>query len=238
MRIGTWNVAYAAGREKNERRLRRIVEMDCDIWVLMETHDDLALDSTYGSTSTTPRKTAAVGGRWTTIWSRFPILQVVPVEDSHRTAAVLVESPSGPLVVFGTVLPWHTDPGPSGTARAWTEHHRVIPLQAREWAALRTAYPDAALCVAGDLNMNLGGPHYYGTVAGRAALRAGLAGAGLSCVTETERIPPGMLAHGPIDHVCVSEGLGNAVTRVMAWEGTDGDGARISDHSGVAVESE
>jgi endonuclease/exonuclease/phosphatase family metal-dependent hydrolase len=84
--------------------------------------------------------------------------------------------------------------------------------------------------------MNLSGPHYYGTVKGRALLRTGLDAAGLACMTETERIPPGLLAHGPIDHVCVSEPLCHAARVAGAWEGKDGDGIRLSDHSGVAVE--
>lgn len=53
MRIGTWNVQYAAGRQKNERRLRRIQEMNCDVWILTETHDELALGTAYYAESTT-----------------------------------------------------------------------------------------------------------------------------------------------------------------------------------------
>jgi endonuclease/exonuclease/phosphatase family metal-dependent hydrolase len=182
VRIGTWNVEYAAGDDKNQRRLERIRQMDCDLWVLTETHDDLDLGAGYRAMSTTPRASGRSGARWTTIWSRFPIATRVAVEDPNRTVAALVESPSGPLVVYGTVLPWGSDRGPNGDATGWTEHHRVVPMQAREWANLRADHPGAALCVAGDLNMNLGGPHYYGTVRGREMLRAGLRGASLVCV--------------------------------------------------------
>ena len=149
MRIGTWNVQYAAGREKNNRRLRRLREMDCDLWVLTETHDDLDLGPGYAAVSTSQRATGRAGARWTTIWSRFPITKALPVEDAHRTVAALVESPSGPLVVYGTVLPWHSDGGPNGSAAPWSEHHRIIPIQAREWARLATSsrMPRSALRV-------------------------------------------------------------------------------------------
>ena len=107
-------------------------------------------------------------------------------------------------------------------------------MQGREWARLRDDYPGAALCVAGDLNMNLGGRHHYGTVKGREMLRAGLKGAALVCVTETERVPAGLLSHGPIDHICVSDGLAADASVVHAWEG-DAEGVHLSDHSGLVV---
>jgi hypothetical protein len=235
MRLGTWNVEYAAVRAKNDRRLSRLRKMDADIWVLTETHDDLDLGPDYRAVSTTQRSTGRACARWTTIWSRFPITKILPVEDSHRTVAALFESPTGPLVVFGTVLPWQSDRGPKGDAKGWTEHHRVVPMQGREWARLRDDYPDAALCVAGDLNMNLGGPHYYGTVKGREMLRVGLKGAALVCVTETEQCAAHGLKHGPIDHICMSQHLAQDARVVGAWEGTDSDRVRLSDHSGLVV---
>jgi hypothetical protein len=66
-------------------------------------------------------------------------------------------------------------------------------------------------------------------------LRAGLAGADLVCVTETERVPIGLLRHGPIDHICISRRLAHNATVVEAWEGADKDGNRLSDHTGVVV---
>jgi len=47
VRVGTWNVAGAAGAAKNERRLRRILAIDADVWVLTETNDDLQLGDTF-----------------------------------------------------------------------------------------------------------------------------------------------------------------------------------------------
>lgn len=234
MRIGTWNVECAAGAEKNARRMTRIREMDCDIWVLTETHDDLDPGG-YFSASTTPRAMKRAGARWTTIWSRFPITKKPKVDDPNRTVAALVDSPAGSLLIYGTVIPWHSDPGPKKDARGWAEHHRIVPLQGREWARLTAAHPGASLCVAGDLNMNLGGPHYYGTAKGREMLRDGMKSANLVCVTETGCIPKGLLAHGPIDHVCLSEPLAGRARVDRAWEGRDGVGSRLSDHSGLVV---
>lgn len=96
-------------------------------------------------------------------------------------------------------------------------------------------YPDAALCVAGDLNMNLGGKHYYGTARGRELLEEGLANAGLACVTHTERVPPGKLVEPHIDHVCLPHSWAERASVVDAWPGTI-DGVRLSDHSAILVE--
>jgi len=211
--------------------------MDADIWILTETHDDIDLSSSgHEAVRAQPRSSARQGEVWVTIWSRHPILDRVPVDDPDRTVAALVESPFGPLLVYGTVLPWHSDPGPNRDAKVWSEHHRVIPLQGSEWARLAERYSDARLCVAGDLNTNLGEPHYYGTRSGRALLREALEGAGLVCVTETDHVPPGRLRHAPIDHICPSAELASRATVVEAWEGTAPDGSRLSDHSGLLIE--
>jgi len=43
MRIGTWNLERATGRDKNRHRLDLIASMQADLWVLTETHDDIDL---------------------------------------------------------------------------------------------------------------------------------------------------------------------------------------------------
>ena len=73
VRIGTWNVEYAAGVERNVARLQRLLAADCDVLVLTETHDALALPAPYVAVSSDQRPTAAAGGRWVTIWSRLPV---------------------------------------------------------------------------------------------------------------------------------------------------------------------
>jgi hypothetical protein len=236
LRIGTWNVEYAAGAAKNERRLARMREANAAIWVLTETHDSLGLGDAYHVLAAEQRPHGRAGGRWVAIASRFPFTRAIPTRDPVRTVAGMLETPLGSVIVYGTVLPWHTDTGPSGDSRSWVEHHRVVPEQAAEWAALRAAYPGAHLCVAGDLNTDLGGAHYYGTKRGRAALVEGLRAADLVCLTSTDRVPAGWLAHPPIDHICASASLAARASVVEAWDGTAADGVRLSDHSALVVE--
>lgn len=225
-RIGTWNVERAP-RSRRDRQRQEVAGADADVWVLTETHDALDLHPAYRPVSS---RAHGQGERWVTVWSRLPLLGEVAVRDTVRTAAALYEGPAGPILVYGTVLPWHADRGPDGRARNWTEHHRVIPEQAAECAELAAGYPTATLCVAGDYNMELGGrPRAYGTARGRALLESGLAAAGLRCVTRTVD----GLARPPIDHISL-RGPGRT-TIARAWEGTIA-GERLSDHSAVVVQ--
>ncbi len=238
IRVGTWNVEYARGAEKNRRRLAVLSERNADIWVLTETHDELEPPPDYHSVSTERRYSAGNGGRWTTIWSRFPIVESIETLDPSRTVCVRVTTDGGPgIVVYGTVLPWHTDGAADEPPKKnWSEFHRVVEVQAAEWRCLRQSYPDDALIVAGDLNHNLGGKHYYGTKDGRVRLREALASADLTCLTETDRIPNGQLAYPPIDHVCAAAPAGRHLdSRAEGWEKIDADGVALTDHSGVAA---
>ena len=236
--IGTWNVEYAAGAERNALRLDRLQEVPADIWVLTETHDDLDLSDTHRAVSTLKRPTGRDGGRWTTIWNRWDVLEHIEVKDAVRTVAALIDAPGCRIAVYGTVLPWHSDPGPAEhPAKNWTEQDRVLQIQLDEWRALRAEYgDDVPLIVAGDLNMSLGGPRFYGTKRGKAALREGLAEIGLGCATEYDRLQPGALEHSPIDHILVPESWLPRTQVIDTWEGTNEAGRKLSDHSGLVVE--
>lgn len=238
MRIGTWNVEYAAGADRNARRLARLRQADADVWVLTETHDELDLSATHVAISTIQRPTGRKGGRWTTIWSRFPVPQPIEVADNVRTVAAVLTTPMGNIAVFGTVLPWGTDPGPSGTARGWSEMDRVLPLQLAEWARIRERHPGVPLVIAGDFNLSLGGQSYYGTKRARTVLREGLGALGLSCASEWDCLPDAAIRHSPIDHVVVPAEWVVRTKVVCAWEGIDANGVKLSDHSGLVVEVE
>jgi endonuclease/exonuclease/phosphatase family metal-dependent hydrolase len=239
MRIGTWNVEYARGLTHNARRQVRLQQADADIWILTETHDDLTPGEDWQAVSSDTRRGADPGGRWVTIWTRLPLIKALDVTDADRTAACLVEAPTGPLIVFGTVLPWHADRGEIPTtppSRNWQEQYRVIPDQAADWRRLQAAFPQAALCVAGDLNMNLGGPQYYGTATGRTLLADAMAASGLKAATAFDCVPAGLLEHPMIDHVLLPQAWMAAARVAHAWEGTSPSDGKLSDHSGAVVE--
>lgn len=233
LRIGTWNVEYA-NLANNPRRVEIMHAANADIWVLTETRDELNLGSAYTGISSIPRERGGPTARWVTIWSRFPMLSSVEVRDTSRTVAAIFDTPLGPLLVYGTVMPWKSDRDPTDTID-WAKHHRIVPEQAAEWVRLGLRHPEAAVCIAGDLNMNLGGRQYYGTNEGRRLLQDGMARAGLTCVTRTEAVPAGLLDNPHIDHVLLPNSWAERVRVVDAWPGTIG-GVRLSDHSGIVVE--
>lgn len=238
MRIGTWNVEYASGAEKNAKRLAILRSNPADLWVLTETHDDLDLSPTHCAVHSHQRPAKREGARWVSIWTAFEVLHRIEVVDPERTAAAMMNTPLGPMVVYGTVLPWHSDRGKhTGDVEVphWSEHHREIPRQAAEWSALRDRHKQALMCVAGDLNMNITGPHYYGTKLGRSLLLGAMEANSLTCVTSTERLPTGALQHPPIDHILLSDTLAAHSQVIAAWEGSQVD-IRLSDHSGIVVQ--
>lgn len=245
MRIGTWNVEYASGVKKNDCRLEVLRRHPADIWILTETHDDLDLGPGYKVVSSKQRpiiqgeRNVRHGSRWATIWSSFPILKELPVRDKERTVAALLGTPLGAMIMFGTVLPWQHDRGKSFKEPGWSEFYRVIDEQSEEWNALRRDNPNAALCVAGDLNHSLSGPnkYKYWTSRGRKAMHAAMEKNDLFCTTEEDLIPEVLKMTNPlIDHVLVPKSFATNSRIVATWEGTTLDGVRLSDHSGLVVD--
>ena len=233
LRIGTWNVEHASPA-KNPHRLERLRAADADIWVLTETQDALDLGSSYHAVHSEPRPKKPSPARWVSIWSKHPIIQRVPVREPIRTVAALCHTPLGNLLVYGTVMPWSEDRGPAGTASWGAERLRVVPEQAAEWKAMWDRFPDAAICVAGDFNIHIGGG-LCGTRKGQRLLHDGLSAAGLACVTGTDRIREGKLPKPHVDHICLPEAWAQRSRVVEAWPGTV-DGVRLSDHSAVVVQ--
>jgi endonuclease/exonuclease/phosphatase family metal-dependent hydrolase len=143
----------------------------------------------------------------------------------------------GDVLVYGTVLPWHADTGPSGDKQVnWAEHRRVVPIQGAEWRSLRRQHPGHTLVVAGDFNQSLGERHFYGGRELRRLLETECASADLAVLTGlAHRNVP--LVNPAIDHIAVAPPAGFSVSadRVTGWEGAWEGPGRLSDHSAVAV---
>jgi endonuclease/exonuclease/phosphatase family metal-dependent hydrolase len=145
-------------------------------------------------------------------------------------------APDHHLVVYGAVLPWHTDQGddpPESKIANWAEHDRVVPLQCSEWLSIRQRFPNAEFCAAGDFNTDLGTGSRYGTRLGIAALIRGMNACDLFCATAPGRIPDWRLPVLPIDHIVLPSAWADSARVVAAWPAFKGV---ISDHSGLVVE--
>lgn len=215
--------------------------VNADIWVLTETHLGHAPSAEHRFSVFSPPHPdrRPEPERWTAIWSRWP-LTALDDPPAHRrgTVAAIVETPSGPLIVYGTVLAWANEPhfDDGRPARMWEVHHAEAERQAGEWAAIAAAHPGIPLLVAGDFNQDRDGSGWYGTPRARRTVSEGLDAAGLVCVTEPGAVSAGWLQDGHlIDHICVSTELAASAV-VHCWAPIDAEGQRLSDHPTVAVD--
>ena len=202
MRIATWNLERPSrtGWKIPPRQRARMAAIDADVWVLTETRASVAPSDDHHGLHTPPHPTrrADTDERWTSSWSRWPLEATAVPADPRGTVSAVVHAPAGPVVVYGTVIPWANDKGEDGTARMWEVHHREIERQGREWRQ----HPAAPLVVAGDFNQSRDSSGWYGTRQGRALLTDTMHAAGLECLTEADMVAVGELASAHlVDHV-------------------------------------
>jgi endonuclease/exonuclease/phosphatase family metal-dependent hydrolase len=236
MKIATWNVGYGVSPSKNNRILEQMESVDADIWVLTETHDGLhpPTPGSWRRISSDQRpleaKVVKDGSRWSTIWSRLPIIErLLPTYDPIRTTAGVIDTPLGRLIVFGTVLPWYHDAG-----RTVAEE---IAHQSDDWCNMVKSHGDVSICVAGDFNVNLDGPHYYGSKEGKKAVRRTLESYGLAALTDFDHTGPVQRElYGLIDHIAVSAPFASHAGAIDIWQRENERGEVRSDHCGVAIE--
>ncbi len=243
MKIATWNLARVL--PKNAARHAAILDwlhrINADIWVLAETHDSVSPGSGYTSASTgEPDRPGTPGERWTTIWSRFPMEILPPTRDPARAVAALVTPPNGaPMVVYGTVLPWLGSSWQGVPAADGMAFAAALKTQLADWTDLRRQYPEADLCVLGDLNQDLSDRHYYGSRRNRVALRNALHAVGLTALTADPGDPvrATVPTHASIDHICVPSAMAARMsTRPEVWPPGAAPDRHLSDHFGVVAE--
>lgn len=218
-----------------------MAEVDADIWVLTETHVGHAPSDDHRHVVFSPPSPGRVDDpeRWTAIWSRWPLTELTdPAPHHHGTVAATVETPAGPLIVYGTVIAWANEPTlDDGTpATMWKVHLAEIERQGSEWKAIRSRYPAVPLVVAGDFNQNRDGHQWYGTTEGRERLGDALEQAKLTCLTAIDVVAKGLLESDRlIDHVCVTDDLKDD-HKVHCMEKVDDMEQRLSDHPTVIVD--
>lgn len=242
VRVATWNVArpVPSARRRRELVAEQIRVIAADVWVLTETHDDVAPGPEYRSASTSGAdRTSEPGERWVSVWSRFPVEPIPSTSDPVRAVTARVLPTRGtPLIVYGTVLPWLGSPWRGIEAVDGKAFEAALNVQAEDWCALRRAHPDHDLIVAGDFNQDLADTHYYGSRANRLRLAAALERADLVAVTASgdDPVRRGSPPNACIDHVCVSEALRRRCRSVHRWPDAPKPDRRMSDHFGIVVE--
>lgn len=242
MRIATWNLERPSPRswKRLPRQRARMADVDAGIWVLTETRASICPAEGYHGVHAPPHplRRPDPDERWVSIWSRWRLEATGLAPDQRGSVSAVIQAPTGPLVVYGTVLPWANDTGDDGTQRMWQAQYEQIERQGGEWRLLRERYPGLPLVVAGDLNRDRDGSGWYGTHHGRALLTDAFDRAGLTCVTAEDVVATGKLReHHLVDHVVIcSRWAARSTCTLRCWEHVDRDGTRLSDHPTVAVD--
>ena len=240
IRIATWNVQRpSASGPLNEARLRLINdwvngERAPEIWVLTETRNSIDLGEGWHSLSALPIPGYHKDGETlVTIWSRCPIS---PVSITRFTACAEINIPGlGCSLIYGTVIPWDKDRGPTnliGTPR-WEEHYRQVQFQTAEWITLGQQYPTHFKCIAGDFNQHRGSLGSYRDKRSVKLVTDALEASSLQCVT-VDPIGHEKLTKPLVDHICISrEAACVSTVTVLPFDSIPVTG--LSDHHLVVV---
>jgi hypothetical protein len=213
-----------------------MAEVDADVWVLTESGIDVSPGADFTLVArSAPRRPGTDAEHWVMIWARLPARAARPTRDDEYAACASFPTPTGPMSVYGTVLPWCGAPWRGHPSAGAVAYAAALRAQSEDWRALAT---DGDLCVAGDFNQDLAERHYYWSAEARRHLREALRTSGLAAVTAAPTDPVSALTGGAmacIDHVCLSTKLAaRAASPPTAWRSQVG-GRRISDHPGVMI---
>jgi endonuclease/exonuclease/phosphatase family metal-dependent hydrolase len=241
MRIATWNLERPKpnGAVKNARQQSKIAEIQADLWILTETNSAISLEGCHSLASESLPSYHSAGESFATIWSRTPILNKISTFDPYFAVCAEIESPLGPMIVYGSIITYANDRGLSGASKRWEETRKSIDAHDLDWQNIRKEYPNHPMVVAGDFNQSLDGSGWYADAVSTTKLSEALKRSNLVCETKEDMRKTGKLqTRATVDHICLSRNIAMNSTVVGAWEGTSDVLGRMSDHNGVYVDLE
>ena len=231
MRVLTWNLEWKGPRGTSpaassiRQTLRRL---DVDLACLTETQLGWLPDSYEASGLPDPRRPAR---RKVVVWSRWPLGDIDgegpgDVADLRRWCAATTHTPSGPIRLFGVVIPYaHSNVVyGTGAARAWEDYARYLNALDRALAQRDTSMPTA---VFGDFNQRLDGGRSRVPIALRRRLREVFRD---FCVATADLTAPDSYL---LDHIAVDGITAQHVALVPSID----DDVRRSDHHGAYTDT-
>jgi endonuclease/exonuclease/phosphatase family metal-dependent hydrolase len=249
MRIATWNLDHASNSSRPiDAQIAQITKLvKADILVLTETCDQVDLHA-YGYKCVSPHRKNKYGKYWSTIWSKLPITHQIDCYDNETAVCAQITTPSGDLIIYGTIITWQNDPGsdPSKKSPPWAEHEKSIIDHGADWRAIqdKDQYRGIPFIVMGDFNQTRdGASRGYRSPNGIQLLNSQLDRNQLQCITEEDFGAQGKLTPDPenkglyrhnVDHICVTRSR-FTVDHVGAWDHFS-EKTYWSDHNGVYAE--
>ena len=218
IKIATWNV------ERPTRFSPRVVTINdelkkhrADILILTETHDCISPGEGYSVCSSQPLAHEQDGSIYeqgelrVSIFSVFPIIKHLPVTNPYTTVCTLIDTPYGPLAVYGCIIGIH------GRGKGFDSD---LKQQVEDLSLLTKQHQ---VCYAGDLNLSFCDT-YYTKKEAKLLLEESFSKFGLKNLTAD--IP------ATIDHIVISKSfLSDASIQQSCWN----EDKKLSDHKGVAV---
>lgn len=168
------------------------------------------------------------------IWSSYPVLERIHVRDATHACCVALQTPVGPVAVYGTILPYR-NAGLNEGLRTWQMHRLSLEQQIQDWENIRRTRPDDHLVVAGDFNMTMEPSNTYVDRPSRQRLLQACEHLNLICLTTHDT--RAALGRSNIDHVLASRGLEmvGAVEFAHPATSVNAQPCKLSDHNAVAV---
>lgn len=238
--VANWNLERPFPSSEKSKTLEEFFDSNsADIWFLTETHEQILPDKDFYSIfSENPDRKSQEGERWVGVWSRWEIepLSELVTDKSRCTAGLINDSEFGPIVIYGVVLPWNSDPRIKGSTSFKVFDDAILNVEA-DLVKISELHPKVPIILAGDFNQSLASKHYYGSNAKRERLEKFLAHMGLVVLTSGSNDPVfrDSYPNACIDHICLSSSSGFNLVSTSRWPEAPSLKGAPSDHYQINV---
>ena len=136
MKIATWNLdrPWKNGRRgRADLQRERIRSLGANIWVLTETWSEIVLPGYHGVSTPSSLGTYDASESAVAIWVPEAWgVRTLEVTTATLCVEVLPPDAESPLLVYGTIITWHGDPG----GKNWVKHLEEVDRQTTDWLRL------------------------------------------------------------------------------------------------------
>lgn len=217
MKLATWNLERLKKKQETIREI--LLSYDADIYILTETHEQLHLGEGYQCVMSKTlyqghdKVDYKAGECRTQIFTKYNIIAQKETFDEYNTLHIIVETPQGPLTIYGGIIGID-----GGTTESFTRDLKGV---LSDWSALDK---EDTICLAGDFNTILQG-HRWPSIDAVESLSDIFKK--LQLTNLTLGIPLS------VDHIVLSNSL--LLKQKLSLETWNAD-KKLSDHIGICVE--